>query len=146
MPSVDVGADWSDPSLPGKTLGLIGVSLPLPLWNRGGAAVARARAEARQSAYAAAEARREATQRLGELRVRLAESAERARIARDSLVPAARDVRARATRAWQSGQTGVVPVLEALRAEREVAAAAIDELLTFQAVRADRWRLLGGER
>ncbi|HSR91579.1 MAG TPA: TolC family protein, partial [Gemmatimonadales bacterium] len=36
LPSVIAGADWSDPGNPGETLGLIGVSVPLPLWNQGG--------------------------------------------------------------------------------------------------------------
>ncbi|MGI8819083.1 MAG: hypothetical protein ACR2HW_08065 [Gemmatimonadales bacterium] len=53
------------------------------------------------------------------LRIRLEESGLRARFARDSLLPSARTRRSRALKAYQSGETGVLPVLDALRSERD---------------------------
>ena len=57
LPSVIAGAEWSDPGSPGETLGLIGVSLPLPLWNQGGGNSAAALSEADIAAAGAREAR-----------------------------------------------------------------------------------------
>ena len=85
MPSVVAGAEWSDPGSPGETLGLIGVSLPIPLWNKGGGNSAAALSEADAAAAGAREARLTARASLATAEVRLAEAAERARLSRDSL-------------------------------------------------------------
>jgi uncharacterized delta-60 repeat protein len=45
LPTVQSGAEWGDQSQPGA-LAVVGVSVPLPLWNRGGGAVGEARAVA----------------------------------------------------------------------------------------------------
>jgi len=143
FPGIELGADWDDPSLPGKTLSVIGFTLPLPLWHRNDGERAVADARARQAAAAVIEARREADRRVGELQSRLTETGGRARFARDSLVPAARLLRARAIAAYRAGQTGVVPVLEALRSEREVTMAAVDDLAQFQEAKAEWLELYG---
>ena len=70
-------------------------------------------------------------------------SDRRARFARDSLLPEARRVRAGAVRLYEEGRTSVLPVLDALRAEREVARATVAELLAFQEARADLDAVLG---
>ena len=132
LPSVEVGADWSDPTQPGRTLWLFGVSVPLPLWHRGGAAAAGAAARAEQSAARLSETRLEVMAEVEVARVRLAESAVRARRARDTLLPSAALLRGKALTAYDLGETGVLPVLDALRAERETAALALDDLLAFQ--------------
>ena len=95
---------------------------------------------------AAAEAReRRLTTRaaLATAGTRLREAEFRAGVARDSLLPAAQRLRERATQAYQAGETGILPVLEALRTEREVSATAVDDLLTFQEAVAEWNRLIG---
>lgn len=143
VPSIMGGAEWGDPDLPNRTLSVIGFALPLPLWGSGGAAVASARARAERGAALAREARSEATRALTEARVRLAETALRARFARDSLVPAARELRERALAAYRAGETPILAVLDAFRSEREVVQAEVEDLTAFQAALA-AWRALFG--
>ncbi|HEY7029192.1 MAG TPA: TolC family protein [Gemmatimonadales bacterium] len=146
LPSVIAGAEWSDPGSPGETLGLIGVSLPLPLWNQGGGNSAAALSEADIAAAGAREARLAAKASLASAETRLAEAAGRARLSRDSLFPAAGRLRQQATLAYQAGETGILPVIEALRAEREISASTVDELLSFQEAVAEWNRLAGVAR
>ncbi len=143
VPSITGGAEWGDPDLPNQTLSVIGFAVPLPLWNSGGAAVTVARARAERGAALAREARIEATRVLTETRVRLAETAVRARFARDSLVPAARQLRERALAAYRAGETPILAVLDAFRSEREVVQAAVEDLTAFQTALA-AWRALFG--
>jgi outer membrane protein TolC len=42
-------------------------------------------------------------------------------------------------RAYQAGETGILPVLDALRSEREAVLAAVQDLLAFQTSLAD-WK------
>lgn len=143
LPALTAGAEWDDPTDPGHTLSVVGIALPLPLWNSGGAEVALAGARARLAAAEVRETRLEATRALAEARIRLEENARRARFARDSLVPGARELRLRAVAAYRAGETGVLPVLDALRSEREVVLTSIQDLQAFQEALA-RWRALFG--
>ncbi len=143
LPSVEFGADWSDPSQPGQTLWLFGVSVPLPLWHRGGAAAAGAAARAAQSSAQLSERRLEVSAQVEAARIRLTESVARARRARDTLLPAVALLRAKALTAYELGETGVLPVLDALRTERETATVALDDLLAFQEALAS-WHALTG--
>ena len=143
MPAIEAGTAWDDPSNPGKIYVVFGVAIPLPIWNQGGNAVAVARAQSEQAAGFAQEARLEGTRRLAEAATRRRETATRARAARDSLLPAAIRLRERATMAFRAGETGVIPVLDAVRAEREVALSVILELLAYQDAVTEWNRLLG---
>jgi cobalt-zinc-cadmium efflux system outer membrane protein len=144
LPSVVAGADWDDPGNRRGALAVLGLSLPLPLWQRGNGGVALAQAEAAQVAAATGEIRLEITRQLSVAAVRVAEAAGRAETARDSLLPMARRLRERATVAYRAGETGVIPLLEAFRAEREVSADAVDDLLAFQEALAT-WKQTLGE-
>ena len=64
-----------------------------------------------------------------------------ARSARDSLIPAAAALRSRALRAYRAGETGILPVLDAFRAERDVALAGLQDQLAFQEAVADWYAL-----
>jgi len=143
MPAIEAGAEWNDPADPGKTFVVVGLAIPLPIWNQGGREAAVARAQSQQAAGLAQEARLEGARRLSEAATRRREAAERARTAQDSLLPSAIRLRERATAAFRAGETGVVPVLDALRAEREVALSVILELLTYQNAVTEWNRLLG---
>lgn len=142
LPTLQGGAEWGDPTQAG-TLGVIGLALPFPLWQSGGGPAAEARARARGAAALTAEARLDGTRMLAEARAHLKEAGDRARFARDSALPGAAQLRARAVRAYQAGETGILPVLDALRSEREVALAAIQDQLAYQQALADWYALLG---
>jgi cobalt-zinc-cadmium efflux system outer membrane protein len=142
LPTLQGGAEWGDPTQPG-TLGVVGLAWPLPLWQSGGGPAAEARARARRAAALTGETRLEADRALSEIHARLVESGQRARFARDSMLPAAAVLRARAVRAYQAGETGILPVLDALRSEREVVLAAIQDELAYQEALADWYALLG---
>ena len=144
LPSLTAGADWDDPSGRRGALALFGVSIPLPLWQRGNGALALAQADAAQAAAGTAEVRLETARQISESQTRLFEAAGRARVARDSLLPVAQRLRERATVAYRAGETGVIPLLEALRAERDVTAETVDDLLNYQEAWA-AWKRIRGE-
>lgn len=142
LPTIQGGTEWGDPVQPGA-LAVVGFSLPLPLWQRGGGPVAQARARALGVGAAAREARLDAIRDVRQARIRLEEAAGRARVARDSLIPAAGSLRARALRAYQAGETGIVPVLDAFRSERDVVLGGLQDQLSFQEAAAE-WDALAG--
>jgi cobalt-zinc-cadmium efflux system outer membrane protein len=135
--------DWDEPSLPGQTLWVFGVSIPIPLWNVSGAQVAGAQADVEEANARLVEARSELRGRLAETRIRVEESRLRARIARDSLLPMARRIRERTARGYQLGETGVIPLLDALRVERETALEMIQGMVAFQEAQATWTSLVG---
>ena len=142
MPALTGGAEWGDPGQPG-TLALVGVSVPLPLWHHGSGPAEEARARAAGAAAATGEVRLDAARDVREARIRLEETASRARVARDSLIPAATRLRARALRAYQAGETGIVPVIDAFRSERDVVLGGLQDELAFQEAVA-QWTALAG--
>jgi cobalt-zinc-cadmium efflux system outer membrane protein len=144
FPSVQAGLDWNDPANPtaGSTI-LLGLSLPLPLWQSGGAPAAAARARADQAAAQLREVRADAARLLTQATARLQETARRALVARDSVLPLAIRQRELALLAYRAGETGIVPVLDALRAEREVVRDLVTDLVAYQVARADWLALIG---
>ena len=144
FPALQAGIEWNDPTVPDKrAFATIGLSLPLPLWQSGGSAAAAARADALAAAGRLRETRADIQRLLSETSTRVRESAQRALVARDSIMPLAVQQRALALVAYRAGETGVVPVLDALRAERQVARDLVDDLLTYQEAYADWLALLG---
>ncbi|HEU4763938.1 MAG TPA: TolC family protein, partial [Gemmatimonadales bacterium] len=144
LPDLQAGAEWNDPTEP--TLGttsVIGLAIPLPIWNHGGGAAAAARARARIDAAAAAEARLEGARAVAERLVRLTGAAGRARFDRDSLYPAARTLRDRAIAAYRAGETSILPVFDAMRGERDAALTLVRDLVAYQDARAE-WNALTG--
>lgn len=131
------------------TNNLLGFSLAVPIFSQGrefaaeragAAAIARARAE---------EARLTEQRRLQAVIARYDESRLRAQLSRDSLVVTARTLRAGAVRLYEEGRTGVLPVLDAIRNERDIMRELIDNMLGFQRARAELGLVLGvwpGER
>jgi len=67
----------------------------------------------------------------------------RARVARDLLIPSAGVLRARALRGYQAGESGIVPVLDAFRSERDVVLGALQDELAYQEALADWYALTG---
>jgi cobalt-zinc-cadmium efflux system outer membrane protein len=144
LPDLQVGAEWKNVADPSEgTTSVVGLAIPLPLWNHGGGAAVAARARADRDAAAAAEARLEAAAAVQERSVRLDGAAARARFDRDSLFPAARALRQRALAAYRAGETGVLPVFDAMRGERDAALTLVRDLVAFQDALAERNALLG---
>jgi cobalt-zinc-cadmium efflux system outer membrane protein len=145
LPTLQSGAEWGDEAQPG-TLGVIGVAVPLPLWNLGGSSEAEARARAARASALTREARLDAVRQLRQARIHLEETAVRARFDRDSILPGAGMLRSRALRAYQAGETGIFPVLDALRGERDASLSALQDQLAFQQALADWYALTGREQ
>jgi cobalt-zinc-cadmium efflux system outer membrane protein len=143
MPSVEAGADWSDPGAPGQALAVVGISLPLPLWQSGGAGAVIATGEAREANARLREVRGTFAAEREAALARVVETAARALALRDTLVPAAGDLRRRATQAYASGATGVLPVLDALRSERELVGEMLRAQLNWQLAVGEWYRLHG---
>jgi cobalt-zinc-cadmium efflux system outer membrane protein len=137
LPTVEAGAEWSDPGAPGQALAVVGISLPLPLWQSGGAGAIIATGEASEANARLREVRGTFAAEREAAAARVAGTAARALALRDTLVPAASDLRRRATQAYASGATGVLPMLDALRSEREL----IGEMLRAEL----NWQLAVGE-
>ena len=142
LPTVQSGAEWGDESQPG-TLGVIGIAVPFPLWNLGRGTASAARARAARASALAREARFDAVRQIRQARIHLEETAARARFDRDSIVPGAALLRGRALRAYQAGETGIFPVLDALRGERDASLAAVQDQLAYQEALADWYALAG---
>jgi len=140
IPGVVAGREWGSGSSNNLILGL---AIPIPIFSLGGEAVHQARGAAVELSALAAESRLTARSQLEAARARTESSDRRARFARDSLLPEAVRVRAGAVRLYEEGRTSVLPVLDALRAEREVARVTVAELLAFQEARADLYAVLG---
>jgi outer membrane protein, heavy metal efflux system len=144
LPTLQSGAEWGDDAQPGA-LAVVGVSVPFPLWNLGNGTVSEAEARATRAAAQVREARLEAGRQVRLARIHLEETAARARFARDSILPGAAVLRERAVRAYRAGETGILPVLDALRGEREASLSALQDQLAFQEALADWYALTGRE-
>ena len=145
FPTLQSGAEWGDESQPGA-LAVVGITIPFPLWNLGSGAVGAARARAARAAAQVREARLDAERQVRLARIHLEETAARARFARDTLLPGAAALRDRAVRAYRAGETGILPVLDALRGERDASLAALEDQLAFQEALADWYALTGREQ
>jgi cobalt-zinc-cadmium efflux system outer membrane protein len=144
FPTIQSGAEWGDESQPGA-LAVVGIAIPFPLWNLGNGAVGEARARATRAAAQVREARLDAERQVRLARIHLEETAARARFARDTILPGAGVLRERAVRAYGAGETGILPVLDALRGERDASLAALQDQLAFQEALADWFALTGRE-
>ena len=128
LPALSVGVEFGDPSgsEPGM-LPLVGLVLPLPLFNRNQGPIAEATAERDRARVQLAALRLEARQRLVEgLRER---DALRVQVARDAdLATRAQRVVTRSLTAYREGASALPAVLEARRSAREVQVQYIDDL------------------
>ena len=128
LPSISIGVEFGDPSgsEPGY-LPLIGLSVPLPLFNRNQGPIAEAKAERDRAQVQLVAARLEARQRLIE-GVREREQLI-AKIARDrDLVIRAQRVADHSLTAYREGASALPAVLAARRTAREVLGQYIDDL------------------
>jgi outer membrane protein, heavy metal efflux system len=145
LPTLQSGAEWGDESQPGA-LAVVGIAVPFPLWNLGSGTVGEARARAARATAQVREARLDAERQVRLARIHLQETASRAQFARDTILPGAAVLRDRAVRAYRAGEIGILPVLDALRGERDASLAALQDQLAFQEALADWYGLTGREQ
>jgi len=136
--SFQVGIEWHDPTVDpvdNEKLWVLGLSIPLPLFNQNQGAIALAYAERDRARAELTAARLTARQRLVEAFKELASL--RARVARDQeLVVRADRVASKSLEAYREGASALPAVLEARRTAREVLGQYIDDLtalITLQA-------------
>lgn len=120
-PSLSLGVESGNPGGPGGALPLIGVSLPLPLFNRNGAATDAARVAAERARAQLAQTRLELDAALSEARRDAVNARSRAtRSAR--LVAGADRVASLSLLAYREGASTLPNVLESQRSARETLA------------------------
>jgi cobalt-zinc-cadmium efflux system outer membrane protein len=128
--SFQVGVEWGDPAVDppdNERLYIIGLSIPLPIFDRNQGAIAQATAERDRARAELTSIRLQSRQRVAESYHELASL--RARVARDrDLVVRAERVAARSLTAYREGASALPAVLEARRAAREVLGQYIDDL------------------
>jgi cobalt-zinc-cadmium efflux system outer membrane protein len=136
--SLQLGVEWHDPTVEpvdNEKLWVLGLSVPLPLFNQNRGAIAQAYAERDRARAELTAARLTARQRLVEALNELASL--RARVARDQeLVVRADRVASKSLEAYREGASALPAVLEARRTAREVLGQYIDDLtalITLQA-------------
>jgi cobalt-zinc-cadmium efflux system outer membrane protein len=136
--SLQVGVEWHDPTVDpadNEKLWVVGLAVPLPLFNQNQGAIAQAYAERDRARAELTAARLTARQRLVEALHELASL--RARVARDQeLVIRADRVASKSLEAYREGASALPAVLEARRTAREVLGQYIDDLtalITLQA-------------
>jgi len=145
VPSLITGLDWAGQAQGGRNL-IVGALMPVPLWQQNGGARAEARAARDVAAAVAGEVALEVNAQIAATRIRLTEAMYRARTAEATLAPAARQLRAGTVRLYDAGRVGLLPVLDALRAERDVQLTALAASLAAHVAAADLQALLGDDR
>ncbi len=139
LTSFQAGVEWHDPTVDptdNEKLWVLGVTVPLPLFNQNQGAIAQATAERDRARAELAAARLEMRQRYVEGFRELASL--RARVARDQdLVVRAERVAARSLTAYREGASALPAVLEARRTAREMLGQYIDDLTALVTLQAE---------
>ncbi len=131
-PSLNVGIEWGDPGEPGL-LPLIGLAIPLPIFNRNQGPIAEATAERERARIQLLGTRLEVRRRLMEGQREREQLI--AKVVRDQdLVIRAQRVATRSLTAYREGASALPAVLEARRSAREVLGQYIDDLAALLTV------------
>jgi cobalt-zinc-cadmium efflux system outer membrane protein len=137
--SLQFGVEWRDPTVDpvnNEKLYVLGLAVPLPLFNRNQGPIAQAEAERARARAELTSARLIARQRLVEALRELASL--RARLARDQdLVARAERVAAKSLTAYREGASALPAVLEARRTAREVLGQYVDDLTALVTLQAE---------
>lgn len=120
---------------------VFGVSIPIPLFNRGTAAVAQARAERDRADALVRAAELDAEQAVANARAEVANAAVTARTTAGPTLAAARESARIARIGYREGKFSQLDLLDAERTLSETRAAAIDALATYHDARARLERL-----
>ncbi|MFL6228251.1 MAG: TolC family protein [Pyrinomonadaceae bacterium] len=136
-PSVGPGFEALDSSNPNNIAFTMQVTVPLPLFNRGGPEIARSNALIEQLTLERDDARQRIASGIDQAALRLDAARQQVDFYETRLLPDAERVRALAEEAYRAGQTGFLPVIEAQRAALEVRQGYLQALFDYQSALAD---------
>jgi len=145
IPDLDLQAGWRQFSETDETALVFGLSVPLQIWDRNGAGVARARAESARAGYERA-ARERALTREQAMLAAQSDTARREVAALDArIIPASERALAQAREGYAMGGFSYIDVLDAQRALVDARLRRISALRSFHRSEASIARL-GGAR
>lgn len=145
IPDLDLQAGWRQFSERDETALVFGLSVPLQIWDRNGAGVARARAESARAGYERA-ARERALTREQAMLATQSDTARREVAALDArIIPASERALAQAREGYAMGGFSYIDVLDAQRALVDARLRRISALRSFHRAEASIARL-GGAR
>jgi cobalt-zinc-cadmium efflux system outer membrane protein len=136
-PSIGPGIEAFDESLPHRYGLTMQVTVPLPVFNRGNAEVARSSALVEQLTLERDDARQRISAGIGQAALRLDAARQQVDFYETRLLPDAERVRAMAEEAYRAGQTGLLPVIDAQRNALEVRQGYLQALFDYQSALAD---------
>jgi cobalt-zinc-cadmium efflux system outer membrane protein len=141
IPDVTLSAGARRLPINNDVAAVFGVSIPLPLFNRGTAAVDQASAEQERSAALRRAAEMDTEQAVAQAQAEVANAAASARAAAGPVLATAQEAARIARIGYREGKFGQLDLLDAERTLAETRAAAIDALATFHDARAELDRL-----
>jgi len=142
IPDVTVSASARRLEETNDVAAVFGVSIPFPVFNRGGAAVIQASAERDQAEALRRAAELDAAQSIANAEAELANAATTARAARGPALAAAQEAARIARIGYREGKFGQLDLLDAERTLSETRTAAIDALAAYRDAQARRDRLV----
>lgn len=141
LPDVTLNAGMRRLPVNNDVAAVFGVSVPLPFFNGGAAAVAQASAERDRAEALRRAAELENEQAIGEAQAELANAAAAARTASGPSLAAAQEAARIARIGYREGKFGQLDLLEAERTLAETQSSAIDALASFHIAQAKLARL-----
>lgn len=142
IPDVTVSASARRLEETNDVAAVFGVSIPFPVFNRGGAAVIQASAERDQAEALRRAAELDAAQSIANAEAELANAATTARAARGPALAAAQEAARIARIGYREGKFGQLDLLDAERTLSETRTAAINALASYRDAQARRDRLV----
>lgn len=136
-PSIGPGIEAFDPSLPHNYAFTMQVTVPLPVFNRGNAEVARSNALIEQLTLERADVRQRISASVGQASLRLDAARQQVDFYETRLLPDAERVRTLAEEAYRAGETGLLPVIDAQRSALEIRQGYLQALFDYQNALAD---------
>jgi cobalt-zinc-cadmium efflux system outer membrane protein len=141
MPDVTLSAGARRLPINNDVAAVIGVSIPLPLFNRGTAAVDQASAEQERAAALRRATEMDTEQSVAQAQADVADAAASARSAAGPVLASAQEAARIARIGYREGKFGQLDLLDAERTLAETRAAAIDAITTFHDAQAELDRL-----
>ncbi len=143
VPDVTVSAGFSRFEEDGSQAGLIGLSLPLPLFNRNEGGILAAQHQATRAEYDQRSARLRATTALTEAHSRLETARAEAVTIKEELLPSSQQAFNAAQAGYREGKFGYLDVLDAQRSLGETRVRQLEALAEYHKAAADMERLTG---
>lgn len=143
VPSIDVSAGLRRFEEDGTHAAVVGLSMPLPLFNRNTGGILAAKHQATRAEYEQQAARLRVTTELIEAHSRLTMARAEALTTREALLPGAQQAFDAAQTGYREGKFGYLEVLDAQRTLGEAKSRYLDVLAAYHKAAADVERLTG---